>query len=223
MQLNLPALLTQFRNLLQGELFPVIESSVGPLSKHGRLLVGALSLAPIASFTGQLAPTGRPRQDRQCRATAFLAKAIYNLTTTRQLLDRLRGDAQLRRLCGWETITAIPAESTFSPAFAEFSSTGLPSHIHAAVIRRTQQNRTFSYLTRDSTAIEAREHLPQDKQPSPSGKTETKHRRKSKSESTSKNRPRRPFGSNRRESKPYAPTAGPNSPHAGPASNANIT
>lgn len=63
MQLNSPALLKQFHNLLQGELFPVIESAVGPLNKYSQLLVGALSLVPMAGFAQGGAATGRPRRN----------------------------------------------------------------------------------------------------------------------------------------------------------------
>jgi len=173
MQLNSPALLKQFHNLLQGELFPVIESVVGPLNKYSQLLVGALSLVPMAGFAQGGAATGRPRRDRQALATAFLAKAVYNLTTTRQLLDRLHCDPQLRRLCGWESRAAIPAESTFSRAFSEFAAAGLPAEIHAALVRKTQQSRTVAYIARDSTAIEAREHLPEDNGAPNNGKAQS--------------------------------------------------
>lgn len=50
MQLNSPALLTQFLNLLQGELFPLLEGSVGPLSKYNLLLAQAVSLVPLVEF-----------------------------------------------------------------------------------------------------------------------------------------------------------------------------
>ena len=204
MQLNSPALVTQFLNLLQGELFPILESSVGPLSKYSRLLAEAVSLVPMASFMKERAATGRPRQDRQCLATAFLAKAVYNLTTTRQLLDRLGSDSQLRRLCGWDSISAIPTESTFSRAFAEFAASELPAHIHAALIERTQKGRTFSYLLRDATAIEARERFPEDsKQPA---SAQTRQRRRAPAKAAKKrNAPRKPFGPYRQERQPYGP------------------
>jgi len=118
-----------------------------------------MSMVPLAGFRPARASTRRPPRNRQLLATAFLAKAVYNLTTTRQLLDRLRSDEQLRRLCGWPTIAAIPAESTFSRAFA---AAGVPTQIHEALIKKTQQNRTFDSIARDATAIEARERFPGD-------------------------------------------------------------
>jgi hypothetical protein len=45
---------------------------------------------------------GRPPQDRTAIARAFVAKTIYNMPTTRALLDRLETDSALRRICGWD-------------------------------------------------------------------------------------------------------------------------
>ena len=81
---------------------------------------------------------GRPPQDRQALACAFIAKAVYAMQTTRQLIERLHTDAQLRGLCGWKSIQQLPHESTFSRAFAEFAKTELPQRIHEALIVQTQ-------------------------------------------------------------------------------------
>ena len=56
-------------------------------------------------------------------ARTFVAKAVYDMPTTRVLLDRLDTDAALRRIYGWEKKSAVPSESVFSRAFAEFSDT----------------------------------------------------------------------------------------------------
>jgi transposase len=93
-------------------------------------------------------------------AAAFLAKAIYGLDTTRQLIDRLQKDRQLRCVCGWNTVQEIPHESTFSRAFAEFAQAELPQRLHQALIERTQGDRLIGHISRDSTAIEARERMP---------------------------------------------------------------
>lgn len=155
--------IVQFRNLMQGELFPVLETQVGPLSKAAKLLAAVVSMEALARFIPQRrAWTGRPACDRLSLATAFFAKAIYNLTTTRHLRQRLQTDTQLRRLCGWERAEQIPAEATFSRAFAEFAASGLPARVHEALVRGTMGAECFEYVARDSTAIEAREHLPED-------------------------------------------------------------
>ncbi|EQD68708.1 transposase, IS4 family protein [mine drainage metagenome] len=90
-------------------------------------------------------------------ARAFVAKAVFNMSTTRQLLDRLSVDVSLRRLCGWESRREIPHESQFSRAFAEFAASELPQRLHAALIAETQQERLIGHISRDSTEIEARE------------------------------------------------------------------
>lgn len=152
--------LAQFGHLLQSSLFPAVESAVGPLSSDMRLLVSILGIIPLAKY---IAPSrgyiGRPQRDRQALATAFLAKAVLNLQTTRQLIDRLAADMALRRICGWETIHQIPHEATFSRAFAEFATTELPQRLHEAVIAVTQKDRLIGHIARDSTAIEARERF----------------------------------------------------------------
>jgi hypothetical protein len=200
MQLSSPTLLKQFSNVLQGELFPAIASATGPLSKHSRLLISIVSLVPLAAFAGSRAPTGRPRRDRQSLIRSFLAKAVYNITTTRQLLDRLRSDEQLRRLCGWDSLAAIPAESTFSRAFAAFAAAGTAERIHETIIRNTQQNRTFDYIARDATAIEARERFPEKEEHTSSGKKPKKAKPPTKSKKKqTKKQPRKPFGPYRRK------------------------
>ena len=102
---------------------------------------------------------GRPAKDRQALASAFAAKAVYGLDTTRQLLQRLHTDRQLRCLCGWTSARQIPHESTFSRAFQEFAETELPQRLHEALIVNTQAGRLVGHIARDSTAIEARERF----------------------------------------------------------------
>jgi hypothetical protein len=50
----------------------------------------------------------------------FVAKAVHGFETTRQLLDCLRVDRQLRLLCGWSSVRELPHESTLGRAFPEF-------------------------------------------------------------------------------------------------------
>ena len=160
MQLNPLRIVTQFAHVLQQELFPELESSVGPLDKKLELLAALVSMAPLEPMlSANRAWTGRPSKDRAALATAFMAKAVFNLPTTRDLISRLRVDAALRRFCGWYSADGLPHESKFSRAFAEFAATGLPQQLHAAVIAATQSQRLIGHITRDSTAIPARERI----------------------------------------------------------------
>ena len=85
---------------------------------------------------------------------------MYNCATTRQLIQQLRVNTQMRRLCGWNSVSGLPHESTFSRAFAEFAQSELPQMLHQALIKATQGQRLIGHMSRDSTAIEARERFP---------------------------------------------------------------
>ncbi len=65
---------------------------------------------------------GRTLEDRAALARAFLAKAVLDVVTTRALVERLRNEATLRRLCGWEkacsTFTRVPARMLAEPPLA---------------------------------------------------------------------------------------------------------
>ncbi len=88
---------------------------------------------------------------------AFIARAIWNLATTRDLIDRIDADPVLRRLCGWPRRSAIPSEATFSRAFAECASSDLPARMHEALVTTALETPIVGHVSRDSTAIEARE------------------------------------------------------------------
>ena len=162
MKLTLRQQITQFTHLLQSALFPVLEEQLGELSESAQRLVASLEMIPLARFVpcGQ-GWIGRPSKDRLAIASAFVAKAVYGFSTTRQLLEALQRDAQLRRICGWEGAHQVPHEATFSRAFQEFAQMELPQLVHEALIRDTQQDRLIGHIARDSTAIEARERFPE--------------------------------------------------------------
>ena len=143
---------------IQRALFPQLEPVLGPLTGKQQQLVQTLEVIRIEQWIPRcFRVPGRPRKDRAALARAFVAKAVYDMPTTRVLLERLVTDVALRRICGWERKSEVPSESVFSRAFAEFSDTQLPQRTHAALIRNTHHDRLVGHLFRDSTAIEARE------------------------------------------------------------------
>jgi len=179
MQLNARELVTGFAHLMQEELFPLLESVAGPLSPKLQLLAAAMSMTPLErTLSARRAATGRPAKDRAALATAFLAKAILNLPTTRDLISRLKVDEALRRFCGWNTAAAVPHESKFSRAFAEFAHTELPQQLHEAVIEATQKERLIGHIARDSTAIEVRERFPETAKQKAAKRREAKRKKK---------------------------------------------
>ena len=143
---------------IQGSLFPWLTEELGPLTKKQQDLVTTLEIVRIEEFIySSRGFPGRPPKDRTAVARAFVAKVVYNMPTTRSLLDRLATDSALRRICGWERLNDIPDESIFSRAFAEFSDTRLPERVHATFIKKSYANEIVGHNSRDSTAIEARE------------------------------------------------------------------
>jgi hypothetical protein len=151
--------LSQFWTRIQGTLFPFLRENIGPLSETQQKLVMALELIRIEEFVhspiGRC--VGRAPKDRQALARSFVAKAVYNMPTTKDLIERLRADANLRRICGFERRLDVPNESTFSRAFAEFAETELAAKVHEALVIKYRSEPLVGHISRDSTAIEARE------------------------------------------------------------------
>ena len=120
---------------IQNDLFPWLKEQLGELTKNEKRLVTTLDLIRIEKFTTfSRNLRGSPKKNRDAIARAFVAKAEYNMPTTRALLDRLACEKKLRRICGSEQKGRIPSESTFSRAFAEFAERQLPSYVHQTMI-----------------------------------------------------------------------------------------
>jgi hypothetical protein len=168
-----------YGSFLQNKLFPLLREEVGPLGERHEQFVRALGALQLDGFVVVRRGRGRPAHDRARLARAFVAKAIFNLPHTRALLDRLRADIALRRLCGWERAAEIPDESLFSRAFAEFAETEFPQRVHAALIERTQSERFVGHISRDSTAIKGRER-PQPKTTRPARPVRRSHHKTKK-------------------------------------------
>ncbi len=174
---------------IQCELFPWLEEAHGHLTSRHRQLVTVLDMAGIEALVpGWRGGCGRPPSERAALARAFAAKAVFNLGTTGALIDRLAVDRALRRLCGWERLGQVPSEAPFSRAFAEFAAGAVPLRLHEALIAATHADRLVGHISRDSTAIEAREtpvSVPKEEKP------KRKRGRPKKGEEPPKKEPRR--------------------------------
>ena len=86
---------------IQGELFPFLAEEVGPLGKTHRRFVAVPGLARVGRHLhyGHRG-VGHPPADRNALARALPARAVWDLPTTRALIDRLPCDPTPRRLCG---------------------------------------------------------------------------------------------------------------------------
>jgi len=152
------SILSQIWFRVQMTLFPFLDQELGPLSENQRKLVAILELSRIEEYVPKIYwNRGRPTADRCALARAFVAKMAYNLATTIALIDQIKSSPGLRRICGWERVSQIPSESTFSRAFDEFSETELPQRVHEALIEKYESGRIVGHISRDSTDVQGRE------------------------------------------------------------------
>ena len=152
---------------LQGELIGLLEQDYKGLSPKLEQIIRAFEFTQIelAVYRDRGYAHGRgagqPEADRCALACAFLAKAVLDLKTTRALIERLQADSKLRRLCGFDLRFALPSEATFSRAFAQFAASQLMQRVHARMIESSLGDQLIGHISRDSTAIEARESVAQ--------------------------------------------------------------
>ena len=145
-------------HVIQHELMPEIRHEVGALTPKLEKVIHTLEWVRIEEFIRPArGECGRPEHERWMLANAFVAKAVLGLPTTAALIERLTMDRALKRICGFSMWKKLPGESTFSRAFAEFAESNLAERVHAALVRETLGDRLVGHISRDGTAIEARE------------------------------------------------------------------
>jgi hypothetical protein len=151
--------LGQLWNSIQSWLFPMLEDEVGALDEKHRQFVAVCELcAPQDHMTAyRWCGNGCPPSDRLALCKAYIAKAVWDFATTRDLIDAILHRPALRRLCGWETLGEVPSEATFSRAFDAFARHGRPQQIHEALLKTHYGDKLAGHVSRDATAIHARE------------------------------------------------------------------
>jgi len=87
----------------------------------------------------------------------MIAKSVYNIQTTRDLIDRLHSDRVLRVLCGWRYKTDIPSEAKFSRVFKELSEMKIAQKTHEKFVKEYLSDTIFIYNATDATKIPLRE------------------------------------------------------------------
>lgn len=146
-------------NSIQSWLFPVLEDEIGELDEKHRQFVAVCELCALQNHVDayRWIGNGCPPSDRLALCKAYIAKAVWDFATTRALIDAIRHRPALRRLCGWETLGGVPSEATFSRAFSAFARDGRPQQIHETLIRTHYGEKLAGHVSRDATAIHARE------------------------------------------------------------------
>jgi hypothetical protein len=157
-------LILQRWNVIQHDLMPELRSELGALTPKLEKVIHTLEWVRIEEFVASSwCGEGRPPHERAWLANAFVAKSVLGLTTTRGLIERLTIDRALRRICGFSPCRKLPSESTFSRAFEEFAQACLAERVHEALIQEHLGDELIGHISRDGTAIEARERPVQKK------------------------------------------------------------
>jgi hypothetical protein len=150
--------LRQRLRAVQAELIQGLEAALGAsMTPKLERLVQALDWLRLEEFVLDGCGVGRPPRERFAIANAFVAKVVLGLPTTVALIDRLKVDRMLRRICGFACFKRLPDEATFSRAFAQFAKDRLAERVHEALVKEQLGAQLIGHLSRDGTAIEVRE------------------------------------------------------------------
>ena len=142
---------------IQEALFPHLEQALGPLTAKQQQLVQTLEVIRIEQWIPpQFRAPGRPSSDRAPLARAFVAKAVYDMPTTRVL------PGPLGHRCG---ATAYLRLGAAEPGAERVGFLARLRRIRPLAVAPTRARsagpqdprRPVGHLSRDSTAIEARE------------------------------------------------------------------
>ena len=156
--MKLRASLSAYWLNIQASLFPWLQEELGELTAKQQQLVTTLDVIRLEEhISSYFRWPGRPKSDRVAIGRSFVAKAVFNSSSTKMLRERMLSDPSTRRICGWEKRSDVPSEATFSRAFAEFAQSSLPKKVHLALIDTTHRQLLVGHMSRDSTKITARE------------------------------------------------------------------
>jgi hypothetical protein len=176
--MNLTEKISWIKAKIQSDLFPHVEECLkDPLTEKQKRLIMTLEVAKIEDHVKSPSYQwmGRKLKDRYAIARAFVAKSVYEFTTTRGLLEALEAMPNLRRICGFASSviveeregktlggtilrlkrkkTTLPSEATFSRAFEEFARSELGDRVHEALVGEHVSEQLIGHISRDATAI----------------------------------------------------------------------
>lgn len=126
------------------------------LTEHHKAFLAMLRVIEEHLPAVEIAYTGRGRKPHETQpiVRAFLAKSFFTIGTTEALLQRLKSDSSLRRICGF---SQVPSASTFSRRLKLFSDCHIMEQTLYKLVRKYHEGRLVGHISRDSTAIAARE------------------------------------------------------------------
>ena len=145
---------------IQYRLFPLVEEEIGEITEKLQEFLRIIELVKPSRFIGgalSWCGLGRPLESREKMLRAYFLKSVYDLPTTKLLIENLIGNSTWRQLCGWEYSAQIPSEPTFSRAFKEFAKLNLLDLMHKTIVKENYKEKIVGHASMDSTAIVGRE------------------------------------------------------------------
>lgn len=151
--------LSSYWNRTQNSLFPKLEGAFDHrLTEDHKKVAQTLEILRVEETIKQPYQwTGRPAQEWSVLCRAFIAKSLLGLPTTRSLIDRLKSDESLARICGWTQASKVPHESTFSRVFGQLVRLNVAERIHGAVVETHLGAELVKHVSMDGSAIKGRE------------------------------------------------------------------
>ena len=97
---------------------------------------------------------GRKSYDGSAMVRSCLAKHFFRIPTVSSLRNRLLSDPSLRQICAF---SRVPSEATFSRRYSFYAQQKLMENTLGPLVSSYLQDHIVGHISRDSTAIEARE------------------------------------------------------------------
>jgi transposase len=104
----------------------------------------------IPSLTRTCAGTGRKPYQYIYFVRSFLTGRYFGIEKPSQLIQRLKGESNLRLLCGFKR---VPGKATFSRALGFLSEQETPETALDGIVAMAHKNPVVYYVNRDSAAI----------------------------------------------------------------------
>jgi len=145
---------------IQSRLFPMVEEEIGELTEKQQEFLRIIELVKPSRFIDGILSwcgLGRRLKSREKMLRAYFLKSVYDLPTSKVLIENLKGNSTWRQLCGWEFCSQVPSEPTFSRAFKQFAELKLLDIMHEAVVKENYKEKIVGHASMDSTAINGRE------------------------------------------------------------------
>jgi hypothetical protein len=160
-QMQHNGIVTANRVIYQQEIFPELKSDFGYLTNKHEQLIQLLDLIDLdVAYPRKLWDKffGRPSANRHAFVIAFIARIVWNISLTKDLIAYLQVDRALRLICGFDgRKNKVPSESSFSREFNQISKLNIFGKLHEQLIAQHCSSELYEHLAIDASSIEVAE------------------------------------------------------------------